>query len=273
MSDITLVPSRNLTGHIREMPAPVDFSPSLEKSPPFHVVGHPVAATWHAGPVVIPPMATGSLAEVAGPGLWAASRLQLAAKRSLDLVAATILLLLLSPLLVAIAMAVSISSPGPSLFIQERIGRDGVAFRMFKFRTMCVDAESRLAEVAHLNTTAGPTFKCQGDPRITGLGRWLRRLSLDELPQLVNVVRGDMSLVGPRPALAHEVREYGPREAMRLTVTPGITGLWQVSGRSDTDFDTWMQLDLEYITTWTLWADIVLLARTLAAVVSARGAY
>jgi lipopolysaccharide/colanic/teichoic acid biosynthesis glycosyltransferase len=158
------------------------------------------------------------------------------------------------------------------LFRQERCGLRGRRFILLKFRTMVEDADRRRPEVDHLNVMDGPVFKAPGDPRVTGLGRWLRRSSLDELPQLVNVLRGDMSLVGPRPPLPDEVARYQSWQRRRLAMKPGLTCLWQVSGRSGLDFATWMELDLAYIDSWSLWLDLRILARTVPAVLRGRGA-
>lgn len=195
-------------------------------------------------------------------------------KRVFDCVVASALLLALGPLLLALAVAVRLSSPGPALFRQLRTGWKGRPFRMLKFRTMYADAEARRHDLAAANENQGPAFKLTGDPRVTPLGRWLRRLSLDELPQLLNVLRGEMSLVGPRPLPVYETEKFAAfRDHRRYSVLPGLTGLWQVSGRSDIrDFDEWVRLDLEYIDRWSLWLDLEILARTLPAVFSGQGA-
>jgi lipopolysaccharide/colanic/teichoic acid biosynthesis glycosyltransferase len=206
-------------------------------------------------------------------GLIEAAWWQRIVKRWVDVFGSFFLLLLLSPVLLISASAIKLSSRGPVLFVHERIGRGGVPFRMFKFRSMRVSAHESRGEVQHLNEAGGPVFKIREDPRITRVGRVLRKLSLDELPQLLNVLRGDMSLVGPRPPLPEECATYGPRERRRLAVTPGITCIWQVSGRSDLDFDTWVDMDLEYIDTWNVRRDLWLLLRTIPAVLSGRGAY
>jgi exopolysaccharide biosynthesis polyprenyl glycosylphosphotransferase len=194
------------------------------------------------------------------------------AKRASDLVLTTAALVLLSPLLLVAAAAVRLGSPGPVIFRQVRIGRDGEPFEMLKFRTMVVDAEQRLAEVRHLNEANGPLFKIRHDPRVTRVGRILRKTSVDELPQLVNVLRGEMSLVGPRPALRSEVDQWDPGLRNRLRVKPGITGMWQVSGRSDAS-DDYGQLDLYYVDNWNLVTDLVILARTVPAVLLQKGSY
>jgi exopolysaccharide biosynthesis polyprenyl glycosylphosphotransferase len=196
----------------------------------------------------------------------------LLAKRTLDVCVGGALLVAALPLAVVIALAIRATSGAPVLFGQERVGRYGRSFTLWKFRTMVPDAEARLAELASRNELDGPAFKLRADPRITGVGRWLRRTSLDELPQLVNVLRGEMSLVGPRPPLRTEVERYERWQLRRLSMKPGLTGLWQVSGRSDVPFDRWMALDLEYIDRWSLWLDLVVLARTVPAVVRGTGA-
>jgi lipopolysaccharide/colanic/teichoic acid biosynthesis glycosyltransferase len=196
-----------------------------------------------------------------------------AAKRLLDLGATVALLALFALPMLAIGLAVRLTSPGPILFRQLRVGRGGRFFTSYKFRSMYIDAEERMVEVAHLNEAEGPIFKIRQDPRTTPFGRFLRRSSLDELPQLFNVLRGDMSLVGPRPGLMSEVLNYEPWQLERLTVKPGLTGLWQVSGRSELSFDDMVRLDLEYIRRRSFPLDVWLLLRTIPAVLSARGAY
>jgi exopolysaccharide biosynthesis polyprenyl glycosylphosphotransferase len=194
-------------------------------------------------------------------------------KEVVDRVGAAVLLVVCAPLLAAVAVAIRWDSPGPVLFRQVRVGRDGRHFTMYKFRTMYVDAEQRLSEIRHLNEHDGVLFKIRGDPRVTRVGRWLRRLSLDELPQLVNVLRGDMSLVGPRPPLPSEVAAYPDDMHRRLVVKPGITGLWQVSGRSDLSWEETIRLDLRYVENWSLTLDLVIMLRTLTAVWRGAGAY
>lgn len=194
-------------------------------------------------------------------------------KQGFDLVTTTVLLLLLLPVLALLALLVRATSPGPALFVQDRVGRRGQTFKVFKFRTMTVDAEQRLADLAHLNEHDGVLFKLREDPRITGVGAVLRKYSLDELPQLFNVLRGDMSLVGPRPPLPSEVARYQGHTHRRLLVKPGITGLWQVSGRSELSWNETVRLDLHYVENWSLALDIAILARTVVAVLARRGAY
>ncbi|MEO9326135.1 exopolysaccharide biosynthesis polyprenyl glycosylphosphotransferase [Nocardioides sp. C4-1] len=186
--------------------------------------------------------------------------------------AAALALLLVSPLLAVVALAIRLESPGPAIFRQVRIGKDGEPFTMLKLRTMGVDAEDRRAGLTE-HDGSGPLFKVRADPRVTRIGRILRRYSVDELPQLVNVARGEMSLVGPRPPLPDEVLGYDGDTLRRLAVRPGMTGLWQVSGRSDLPWDETVRLDLRYVDNWSLVLDAVIIVRTLQAVVGHRGAY
>jgi len=202
-----------------------------------------------------------------------ASPAQVRVKGLLDRVAAVVLLVVTAPVLLALVVAVRLGSPGPGLFAQTRVGLHGAPFRMFKLRTMHADAESMRDALLDDNESDGVLFKIRRDPRVTPLGYWLRRLSLDELPQLVNVLRGEMSLVGPRPALPSEVEGYDADARRRLVVKPGITGLWQVSGRSDLLWEDAMRLDLYYADNWRLVDDLSIAARTVAAVALARGAY
>jgi lipopolysaccharide/colanic/teichoic acid biosynthesis glycosyltransferase len=186
-----------------------------------------------------------------------------------------VLLILGAPVLLAIALLIRLSpgAGGPAIFRQERVGKHGRTFVIYKFRTMYVHAEERLAELIDRNETDGKLFKMRDDPRVTGVGRWLRRLSLDELPQLLNVLKGDMSLIGPRPPLAREVAGYPSDMRRRLVVKPGLTGLWQVSGRSDLSWEESIRLDLSYVENWSLAMDLAILARTLSAVIRRSGAY
>jgi exopolysaccharide biosynthesis polyprenyl glycosylphosphotransferase len=205
------------------------------------------------------------------PPTWAdATRMS---KRLFDVVTASLLLLVFAPALLTCVVAVKAADRGPVLFRQRRIGRNGAEFSCLKFRTMCVDAEERLAQLHAEHGYAGGLFKMKDDPRVTRPGRWLRRFSLDELPQLINVLRGDMSLVGPRPPLPLEVEQYPDNASRRLHVRPGMTGLWQVSGRSDLTFDEALRLDLYYVDNWSMVQDLGILIKTLRAVVSSRGAY
>jgi exopolysaccharide biosynthesis polyprenyl glycosylphosphotransferase len=194
-------------------------------------------------------------------------------KEIFDRFGALTLLVAFAPLLSGVALWVRCTSHGPVLFRQMRVGRDGREFRIFKFRSMYVDAEARLAELKHLNEHDGVLFKIREDPRVTPAGRWLRRFSVDELPQLLNVVCGQMSLVGPRPPLPAEVAAYADDVWRRLAVKPGMTGLWQVSGRSDLPWDEAVRLDLRYVENWSLSLDLVILLRTMTAVVRSSGAY
>lgn len=197
-----------------------------------------------------------------------------AVKHVLDRAVAALALLVLSPLMLALALAIRLDSPGPAFFRQTRIGRDDAPFTMWKLRTMDCDIDDAVVpDLIELNEASGPLFKIHQDPRITRVGRWLRRTSLDELPQLVNVVLGQMSLVGPRPALPAEVAEYLPDVRHRLVVRPGMTGLWQVSGRSDLSWDETVRLDQQYVDNWSLLLDVRILLRTAGAVLSGRGAY
>jgi exopolysaccharide biosynthesis polyprenyl glycosylphosphotransferase len=204
------------------------------------------------------------------PRLHGGSRM---VKELVDRVGALLLLVLFTPVLLAVALCVRLTSRGPVLFRQVRVGRDGQMFRIFKFRSMYVDAEARLSELRHLNEHDGVLFKMRDDPRVTPVGRWLRRLSLDELPQLLNVLSGRMSLVGPRPPLPTEVAAYADDVRRRLAVKPGMTGLWQVSGRSDLSWEEAVRLDLRYVENWSLSLDLVILLRTMTAVVRSSGAY
>lgn len=197
----------------------------------------------------------------------------LALKRSLDLLGSIFFLVLCSPLLAVVALAVRIVDGRPILFRQVRIGRNGRRFVLLKFRTMVVDAEGQRLALETLNEAGGAAFKLRADPRVTRLGRWLRRLSLDELPQLWNVFRGDMSFVGPRPPLPDEVMRYEPWQRRRLRMPPGLTGPAQVCGRSELPFEEWVRLDLEYVESWSLGLDARILLRTIPAVISGRGAY
>jgi exopolysaccharide biosynthesis polyprenyl glycosylphosphotransferase len=199
--------------------------------------------------------------------------LALAVKRTLDVVLSALALVALAPLLLATAVAIKLDSSGPALFRQRRIGVNGREFRMLKFRSMYRDAEARLASLRALNEASGPVFKIKRDPRITRVGRFIRRTSIDELPQFWNVLRGEMSVVGPRPPLPSEADQYQRRHVRRLSVKPGITCTWQVSGRSSIGFDRWMELDLAYIDSWSLWQDVKILARTIPAVLTGRGAH
>jgi exopolysaccharide biosynthesis polyprenyl glycosylphosphotransferase len=240
--------------------------------------GHPVSmvvvpslSDISSGRITMRPVGGLPLVYVEQPQSLAASR---GLKRTFDLVGALAALLVLLPLMATIAAAVFLHDRGPVLFRQTRVGRDGHLFECLKFRSMVVDAEAQLGGVAHLSTDADSIlFKAIEDPRITRVGKFIRRLSIDELPQLVNVLRGEMSLVGPRPALPAEVRRYEADVQRRLHVRPGMTGLWQVSGRSDLSWDDTVRLDLYYVDNWSIVQDLTILVRTIQAVLRSRGAY
>jgi lipopolysaccharide/colanic/teichoic acid biosynthesis glycosyltransferase len=196
-----------------------------------------------------------------------------ALKRAFDIVASFLSLIALSPLFALIAILVKIEDGGPVFFPQIRVGQFGREFKMFKVRSMCLNAEQRLKELIEKNHhKEGVTFKLKDDPRITRVGKWLRKFSFDELPQLYNVLIGDMSLVGPRPPLPREVCKYSLGNRRRLAVKPGITCIWQISGRSEIDFSRQVQLDVDYIETQGFWVDVKILAKTIPAVLSGKGA-
>ena len=198
--------------------------------------------------------------------------LQLLAKRVLDIGVSATVLVVSSPLLALTALLIKLTSPGPVFFAQDRVGMNQRRFRLYKFRSMVVDADERKKELAHLNELDGPAFKMGNDPRITRIGRIIRKTSIDELPQLYNVLKGEMSLVGPRPPLPDEVSKYQWLFRRRLSVKPGITCVWQVSGRSGTTFDEWMKMDKQYVENWSLWLDLKILLKTIPAVLFCRGA-
>ncbi len=194
-------------------------------------------------------------------------------KRALDVVVAGIALTLFAPIAFVIAMAIKLDDPGPAFFHQERVGRDGRTFKMVKFRSMRVNAEAELAKLLEANEGAGPLFKLKEDPRVTRIGSFLRRYSLDEVPQFWNVLRGDMSVVGPRPPLPSEVTAYDGTVFRRLYIKPGITGPWQVGGRSDLSWEESVRLDLRYVENWSVLSDIVLMWRTVKVMIKPEGAY
>lgn len=194
-------------------------------------------------------------------------------KRLFDLAIGSAMLALSAPVWMALAAAIKLDSPGPVFFTQTRVGRRGRLFRLYKFRTMYVDAERRKAELEQHNEAGGVIFKMKWDPRVTRAGRLLRRTSLDELPQLLNVLRGEMSIVGPRPPVPAEVVQYTPAERRRLDAEPGLTCIWQVSGRSNIPFEGQVRLDVQYIETRTFWRDAWILVKTVPAVLLGRGAY
>ncbi|OGL47026.1 MAG: hypothetical protein A2W05_02615 [Candidatus Schekmanbacteria bacterium RBG_16_38_10] len=191
----------------------------------------------------------------------------------MDIIASMILLIATSVVFLTSALAIKLTSKGPAFFRQKRVGMNGRIFTLYKFRTMFENAEAMKEKLAHLNEAEGPVFKIKDDPRITKVGRWLRKLSIDELPQLWNVLKGDMSLVGPRPPVPSEVEKYERWQRRRLSMRPGITCIWQVEGRSGVDFTKWMEMDLEYIDNWSLGQDFKLLMKTIPAVLSSKGAY
>jgi lipopolysaccharide/colanic/teichoic acid biosynthesis glycosyltransferase len=195
-------------------------------------------------------------------------------KRLLDVVGSGLLILALAPVMLFVILCIKIEDGGPIIFAQKRVGKFGRHFKMLKFRSMCVNAEARMAEVLAANQhQTGVTFKIKDDPRITKIGKWIRKLSLDELPQLFNVFNGEMSLVGPRPPLPREVALYSQADRRRLNVTPGITCFWQVGGRAEIDFPQQVELDVQYIERQSFWLDVTLLLKTVPAVVFSKGAY
>lgn len=199
------------------------------------------------------------------------SRVGLAVKRVIDILASGIALIVLAPLLVFLAVCIRLDSPGPSVYVAERVGLKGRRFRCFKLRTMEVDADRKKDQLRANNERSGPFFKLENDPRVTRIGRWLRKTSLDELPQLLNVLRGEMSLVGPRPHPLDDYEQYSIEHLRRLDVSPGLTGLWQVTARRDPSFETNMALDLEYIENWSLGLDLKILLKTFPALIRAEG--
>jgi len=224
-----------------------------------------------AGPrISVRPVAGLSLLHLERPSASAGPHLL---KNVFDRVVAFVLLLLAAPLLISIGLAVGLTSRGPVLFTQRRVGRGNTVFTMLKFRTMCVDAEARLAELTGHSDGNAVLFKLRADPRVTKVGGFLRRYSLDELPQLINVLRGEMSLVGPRPPLESEVERYAADDTRRMLVKPGLTGLWQVSGRSDLSWDESVLLDLRYVDNWSMTLDLLILWKTARAVLKGSGAY
>ena len=184
-------------------------------------------------------------------------------KRIIDIIGAGLGLILLSPIIAIVACAVKVTSKGPIFFSQKRVGKNGELFEMYKFRSMVVNAEELKENLEEQNEMSGPMFKIKDDPRITKVGKFIRKTSIDELPQLFNVLRGDMSLVGPRPPIPREVEQYTTYQMQRLGVKPGLTCLWQVGGRNSVDFDGWVELDIEYIQKRSLWLDIKLIIKTV----------
>ncbi len=221
-------------------------------------------------------LSTGVVESIDGVGVFSMANgpdraISLALKRVVDVVGAGILMIVLAPVAALLAIAIKLDSSGPVVFRQERVGLHGRCFNVLKFRSMCSDAEQQLDELREHNEINGHAFKLAADPRITRVGRFLRRSSLDELPQLMNVLRGQMSLVGPRPPLPSEVAHYDTWHRRRLSMKPGMTGLWQVRARHSPEFDHWVAQDLEYIDSWSLWLDFKIIARTVPAVIGGTG--
>jgi len=216
------------------------------------------------------PVAGLPLVQVDRPQAMEASRW---IKRTFDILGSSLFLLFASPILLAVAIAIKLEDGGPIFFKQVRVGRRGDEFECFKIRSMVVDAEARKAELESQNEGNGVLFKMARDPRITRVGQFIRRFSIDEVPQFWNVLRGDMSLVGPRPALPREVAQYDRDAVRRLDVRPGLTGLWQVSGRSDLSWDETVRLDVYYVDNWSVMQDVSIMMRTAGAVLASRGAY
>jgi len=196
-----------------------------------------------------------------------------AAKRALDIVLGSLLVLLTAPLVLIAALAILLVTRGAPFYAQERVGRHGKRFNMWKLRTMVEGAHEMRDDLLHLNEASGPVFKIRNDPRLHPLGALLRRTSIDELPNFINVVRGEMALVGPRPPLPSEITEYDATAMQRLTVPVGVTCLWQINGRSHVSFEEWMELDARYIATWTPWGDLAIVAKTIPAVLRKEGAH
>lgn len=256
---------------------------------PAHPVGASAIGPGSMGPVPMSTLAQGSLSQgPLSPGALSQARSTFVpadftisdhgfykryGKRLIDIMVSSVMLLGLLPLLPLVALAIRLSSRGPILYRSTRLGKNGRPFTFLKFRSMVVDAHESRRTLLHLNEADGPVFKLANDPRVTPVGSFLRRTSIDELPQLVNVLRGEMSLVGPRPPIPEEVDKYEPWQRRRLEVTPGITCLWQISGRSRLGFNEWMRLDLQYIQHRSFKLDAKILLRTLPAVLSRDGAY
>jgi exopolysaccharide biosynthesis polyprenyl glycosylphosphotransferase len=236
----------------------------------IHMIVVPALTEVSAQRLNVRPVAGMPLVDVDRPQAIEAARW---VKRSFDIACSAVLLLLASPVMAAVALAIKLEDGGPVLFRQARVGLRSEVFDCLKFRSMVTDAEARLAALAAQNEGSGPLFKMTHDPRITKVGRFIRRFSLDELPQLWNALRGDMSLVGPRPALPAEVAQYDSDTRRRLDVRPGLTGLWQVSGRSNLSWDDTVRLDLYYVDNWSMVQDLTILAKTAKAVVGSSGAY
>jgi exopolysaccharide biosynthesis polyprenyl glycosylphosphotransferase len=194
-------------------------------------------------------------------------------KRIMDITFSFILLVFCLPLFLIISLLIKIASQGPAFFIQERVGLNKRRFNLYKFRTMVLDAEKLINKLEHLNEVDGPAFKIKNDPRVTAFGRFLRKTSLDELPQLINILKGDMSIVGPRPLPVRDYEGFSHDwQRRRFSVRPGLTCLWQINGRCEVSFKKWMELDLKYIDGWSFWLDIIIIAKTIPALISGRGA-
>ena len=194
-------------------------------------------------------------------------------KRGIDVIVAGVGLILLSPIITIVACAIKLTSKGPIFFLQKRVGKNGELFNMYKFRSMVVNAEELKEKLKHKNEMSGPMFKMKDDPRVTKVGKFIRKTSLDELPQLWNVLKGDMSLVGPRPSLPKEVEQFDSWMFKRLTVPPGLTCYWQVSGRNNIDFEDWMKLDVKYVEERNLWIDIKLIFKTVGVLFGDKNAH
>ena len=240
-----MVPSSTVIPHA-DPDTPLPFKPKRHvKASPEDVIQFPVRDSWHYRML----------------------------KRSLDLAASSAGILLFLPLMIPLALLIKLESPGPFFFRQIRVGKNRRHFVCYKFRSMVADAESLKDDLQYMNEAQGPMFKIKEDPRITRLGRFLRRSSLDELPQMFNVFLGDMSIVGPRPQIPTEVERYEPWHYRRLEVTPGMTCLWQISGRSAIGFDEWMHLDMEYVKMRSFLFDMKIIALTFPAIIARRGAF
>lgn len=285
LADIPVIPeSQGLTKALRETDA-TRLVLAFSQSPTHHVLEAVRTSEFGRLPISIVPRyfeitpAHSTLSEINGFPLLDLRSAQLSRgarwiKRGLDLAVSLGALVVLSPVLAAVAVAIKVDSRGPVFFRQERLGSNGRPFRIWKFRTMVPDAEARRMEMAAMNEMegSGPLFKMRNDPRVTRVGRFLRRSSLDELPQLFNVVTGEMSLVGPRPFVTHEAVQIGGWGRKRLDIKPGITGLWQVRGRNDVPFDEMVRLDYMYVTNWSVWWDVRLILQTIPRVLRGSGA-
>jgi lipopolysaccharide/colanic/teichoic acid biosynthesis glycosyltransferase len=194
-------------------------------------------------------------------------------KRIFDIVFASCAISVLAVPMVIVALIIKATDRGPIFFKQVRVGKGGRFFHCYKFRSMCVDAEQKKQELMHLNEASGPVFKIKADPRVTPIGVFIRKMSIDEFPQFFNVLKGEMSIVGPRPPIPSEVDQYGDHERRRLAIVPGITCLWQIGGRSNVTFERWVELDLEYMETMSFWGDIAIIAKTIPAVLKSSGAH